>query len=647
MLETGRIPGPGVLARMTDAIAHRGPDDHGYSEHGTRDGRWHVAFGHRRLSILDLEGGHQPLADSRSGNEIVFNGEIYNYRALRAELELEGFEFSTRSDTEVVLAAYTRWGEACVRRLEGMFAFAIWDAKREGLFLGRDRFGKKPLFVTRIGSGIAFASEIKSLLQIPGVETSVNESAVWLYLGYRYVPGPMTLFESIFKLPPGCVATFISGRFTVERFYFPPDRQDATAVSVSQDPAREFARLFGDAVDKRMVCDVPFGAFLSGGIDSSAVVAMMTRYSDRPIETFSVGFQMDEYSELDHARHVAEHFGTNHHELVVTEQEMMSLLPELIGYRDAPVSEPSDIPIYLLSLHAARHVKMVLTGEGSDETLGGYPKHRFEPWVGAYQMLPGWVRRGLIPGIVSRLPYRFRRARTALQAMDLELPADRYPAWFGALPPDQRRRLAPGSAATSGLAACAGTRKLAEFLNEPFASTASSPLRQLLYFDQTSWLPDNLLERGDRMTMAASIEARMPFLDHHLVEFAASVPDRFRIRGNVTKFLLRESVRELLPRSILDRPKVGFRVPVNEWFKGPMREYLADSLTSNGSVTRRLYDRDELHRYIDEHVSGRVNHEKVLWTLLNLELWWQAQLGSGADSGVGRRLAEARSGGVC
>jgi len=359
-----------------------------------------------------------------------------------------------------------------------------------------------------------------------------------------------------------------------------------------------------------MVSDVPFGAFLSGGIDSSAIVALMSRHNSR-VRTFSVGFGEDRYSELPYAAEVARHFGTEHAEIVVAHRDLIEHLPQLVGFRDAPVSEPSDVPIYLLAREAARSVKMVLTGEGSDEILGGYPKHIAERYATGYQKLPRGLRRALIGPITHALPYGFRRAKTAVANLNIDDWRERYVRWFGALDRTERERLS--------VLRLNGTPRGAE---PPFdADPHNSALRRILYFDQTSWLPDNLLERGDRMTMAASIESRVPFLDHEFAAYVSSLPDGYRVRGWRGKWILRRACRRLLPDRILERPKVGFRVPVNEWFRADMRDYLRDHLQAGDSMTRQYYDSAALDQVVAEHLEGRQNHEKLLWALLNLEIW--------------------------
>jgi asparagine synthase (glutamine-hydrolysing) len=599
-----------ALLHMTAALAHRGPDDVGYFESTAAEGRVRVGLGHRRLSIIDLSTGHQPLGNADGSMQIIFNGEIYNFEALRQELGARGHLFRTRSDTETIVHAYEEWGTDCVSRLRGMFAFAIWDARRSRLFLARDRFGKKPLFIHSENGVLLFASEIKALLQFPGVVARVNESVLWDYFRYRYVPGPATLFAGIRKLMPGSWMLCDANGASEVRFYLPPDGTPLQAAPGCPDPVTPFLELLEESVRIRMISDVPFGAFLSGGIDSSAVVGLMARHSSLPVKTFSVGFAESAYSELSHARTIAELFRTEHHELVVSQDHLLEHLPALTRFRDAPIAEPSDIPIYLLAREARRTVKMVLTGEGSDEVLGGYPKHVYERYAGPYQHLPRWLRRGLIEPSIRALPYRFRRAKTAIANLGIESREQRMPRWFGALTDED----------------CATLLAIPPPLDGSQVETIcsvhdDSPLRAILFFDQTSWLPDNLLERGDRMTMGASIEARMPFMDHELAAFVSALPDAWRVRGFSTKYVLRVAMRRLLPRPILHRPKIGFRVPVNEWFRTSMRDYLCAHLLDACSRTRDYYRPEQLRRVLQEHLDGRHNHEKLLWCMLNLEIW--------------------------
>jgi asparagine synthase (glutamine-hydrolysing) len=610
IVNSGSTMDGATLGRMLRAIEHRGPDGHGAREYAAADGS-RVFLGHRRLAIIDPVGSPQPMCDDTAGLALTFNGEIYNFRELRERLKGVGHRFTRDSDTEVLLRAYQHWGPDVVEHLRGMYAFAVWDSHRQRLFLARDRFGEKPLFLREESDGIYFASEIKALLQLGKPRPEVNLSAVWDYLAFRYVPGPRTLFRGIRKLAPGTCATWEAGRLTERRYWVAPDRDPAPPNRANGEAVGEFLARLDESVKMQMVSDVPFGAYLSGGLDSSTIVALMTRHNTR-VKTFSVGFTEGAYSELEYAGEVARHFGTDHHELVVDSADLIQHLPKLVGFRDAPVTEPSDIPIYMLSKEASKSVKMVLTGEGSDEVLGGYPKHVFERFAQGYQQLvPGYIRHHLIQPLTQSLPYGFRRAKTAVTNLNIEDWPERYARWFGALNHRERDELTVLRVNGDGREAA-----------PPFDSDAkSSTLRRILYADQTSWLPDNLLERGDRMTMAASIESRVPFLDHQLAGYVSSLPDSYRVKGMKTKWILRQAGRSLIPEKILNRPKVGFRVPVNKWFQGPMKDYLREHLQGAGSKTRGYYDPQVLDRVVCDHVDGRQNHEKLLWALLNLEIW--------------------------
>lgn len=604
-----------LLRRMGLAIAHRGPDDMGFFEVLSSDARHRVGLVHRRLSIIDLSTGDQPIGNEDGSVQVMFNGEIYNFQALRDELIALGHTFATASDTETIVHAYEQWGHDCVHRFRGMFAFALWDANKDEMFFARDRFGKKPLFLYQRDGVLLFGSEIKALLAFPGVAVAADKDAVWDYFAYRYAPGPATLFEGIRKLQPGHSAIWKNGALSEQRWFTPADcAPPGASAALPADPVAAFLDKLDESVRIRMISDVPFGAFLSGGIDSSAVVALMSRHSAQPVKTFSVGFKEGGFSELAYAGDIARQFGTDHHELEVSVDQVIELLPDLVRFRDAPVAEPSDIPIYLLAKEARKTVKMVLTGEGSDEILGGYPKHVYERYARPYQRVPAWLRRGVIEPGIGALPYRFRRAKTAIVNLGLEAFDERMARWFGMMSDREREHLValrPSGRRTRELG-CGGD--------------SNTALRRILCFDQLSWLPDNLLERGDRMTMAASIEARMPFMDHDLAAFASTLPDHYRVRGHQTKWILREAMKQLLPAAILNRPKVGFRVPVNEWFRGQMKDYLYEHLTGAQSRTRDYYHPAALHQVLGEHVAGRQNHEKLLWSLLTLELWHRQYL---------------------
>jgi asparagine synthase (glutamine-hydrolysing) len=610
---TRSSPEEALLAPMLAALAHRGPDGAGQVSYTAARGQYQVVLGHRRLAIIDPVGAHQPMCDDEAGLGLTFNGEIYNFRELRAELEFHGYTFRRDSDTEVLLRAYQHWGTQCVHHLQGQFAFALWDARSERLFLARDRFGEKPLYLHQANGALYFASELKALLTLPHIPRDLDLSAVWDYLAYRYVPGPRTLFEAIGKLPPATAAVWHRGQLQETRYWTPPDKfpRSGTPGVGRRETLDGFLGQLSEAVRLQMVSDVPFGAFLSGGLDSSVIVALMKRYCSK-VKTFSVGFAGDRHDELGHAALVAREFGTEHHPMTVTHRDFIDYLPQLVACRDAPVSEPSDVAIYLLAREASRTVKMVLTGEGADEVLGGYRKHAAECLAWMYWSVPRRLRRALLAPLVQELPFRYRDMKIAVASLNCEDWRERYIRWFGALDFAGRREL-------SRLRV--HEREVRDDLPPFDAHPDTSPLRRILYFDQTSWLPDNLLERGDRMTMAASIEARVPFLDHKLVEFASTLPDHWRVDELRRKRVLREAARSVLPRVIRQRRKVGFRVPVDQWFAGGLRDYLFDHLRSADSLTRSYYHTAVLDRVLDEHTSGVQTHDKLLWTLLTLEIW--------------------------
>ena len=463
-----------TLARITNLMAHRGPDGAGYSLSETADGRFQIGLGHRRLSIIDIGGGHQPMSSEDGRFTVTFNGEIYNYLELREELLALGHRFRTTSDTEVLIEAYRAWDLAAISRFRGMFAFALWDPEAQRLVLARDAFGKKPLFLATRPGALLFGSEIEPLVQFPGFDRTFNVEALGHYLLNRYVPGPATFFRAVSKLQPGHYAVWKDGNLTITRYFTPPFASTVPDVTSFEEAVRMFDTTFDEAVQIRMRSDAPFGAYLSGGIDSSAVVATMVRHSSVPVRTFSVGFREAEYSELDHARVVAEQFGTDHHELVVEAGAFMDDWQTAVLRRGAPVSEASDIPIFMLSKLASRSVKMVLTGEGSDELMGGYPKHRAEPWVSLYQrFMPSVLHEQLISPLVRALPYGMRRVKVlALAAGERDL-VNRMRVWFGGISVKERER----HHGSGGLADAAGPLSV---LVEAFEPAADLVLRSNL-----------------------------------------------------------------------------------------------------------------------------------------------------------------------
>jgi asparagine synthase (glutamine-hydrolysing) len=599
-----------ALINLTDLLKHRGPDSAGYRIEEADGGRWQVALGHRRLAIIDLSpGGAQPMTDA-TGRQMIFNGEIYNYIELRDELRQHQAHFTSNSDTEVLLRGLEIWGLDVLPKLRGMFSFACWDPVKRELILARDPFGKKPLYMAELaGGGLVYGSELNAIAAFPGIDRSFDWDALPEYLVHRYVPGPNTFFRSIKKLAPGHLAIWKNGSLTIKRYYTPPFANPKTQRMSRQEAVSRFSDSLRESVRLRLRSDAPFGAFLSGGLDSATIVGIMSQELDAPVSTFSAEFHESEHSELPFARLVSKHFKTDHEEIVVPPSAVFDLLPGAVLHRGAPVSEPSDIPILLLSRQAAKKVKMVLTGEGSDELLGGYPKHKVEPWIARYQQLmPALLHDKLAAPLTARLPYAGRRAATVIRALSQRSPQSRMAVWFGAMSPRE---------AENFLARPMPARALDQF---PFSSQGS-PLKRTLFFDQTSWLPDNLLERGDRMMMAAGLEGRMPFMDTKLAEMVATFPDSILLNAKGGKAVLRHAVRDMLPAEILERKKVGFRVPVDEWFRTTLRDYLHDHLLGSDSHVRTLCDPDRLAQTLDEHSKRTRDHEKLLWALLNLEIF--------------------------
>jgi asparagine synthase (glutamine-hydrolysing) len=601
------------LAGAAGLLAHRGPDDTGFlAEPG-------VGFAFRRLSIVDVAGGHQPLANEDGTMWIVYNGEVYNHEDLRRELEALGHRFRTRSDTEAILHAYEQWDERCVERLRGMFALAIWDRKRRRLFVARDRLGIKPLYWARAGRAFVFASEAKALFAFPGVRRSVHLPGLVEHLTLRYAASPATLFEGIEKLSPAHHLTVDEGGPVARRYW---DVDWEPTITLGDDEAlEEIEQRLTESVRLRLMSEVPLGALLSGGVDSSLVVALAARLIPRPLQTFSVGFDAPgPYSELPFARRVAERFGTEHREIVVGAADVARELPRLAWHQDEPVSEPAAIPTFLVARLARETVTVVLTGEGGDELFAGYPKYAFDPLARRLAALPRPLRSLLLDRIADRLPFRFRKLQVVARSARFRDEAERLAAWFAGFTGTERARLlSPALRAHDHVAAAAFARALE-------ITRARRPLDRMLDVDRRLWLPDDLLMKMDKMAMAASVEARVPLLDHPLVEWAARLPARFKVRGGEGKVLLKRLARRLLPREVVDRPKVGFTVPLAPWFRGPLRGLLTDTLLSSTALGRGYYDEAVLRGYVAEHVEGRRDRSRELWTLLTLELWHRAYI---------------------
>lgn len=594
----GRPPELGIGQAMNAAIIHRGPDDDGFF----CDSR--ALLGMRRLSIIDIGGGHQPMHNADGSVQLVFNGEIYNYRELRDELIARGHAFYSQSDSEVIVQAYEAWGEACFERLNGMFAIALWDSRKQTLLLARDRFGEKPLYLADLGDRLAFASELKSLLAIPGFRAELDREALRGYVAFGYVPSPHCILQGVRKLEPAHFMRYVDGRCTTERYYH-LDFTPKTTLD-EREAKEELAHLLDQAVSSRLVSDVPFGAFLSGGLDSSVVVALMARHMSQPVKTFSIGFHEAEFNEMDDARRVARHLGTEHHDLVV-EPDAVALLHELVWHLDEPFADASALPTYLVSKLAREHVKMALSGDGGDEAFAGYGrylKYLKAERLGLLKPLAAGVAHAAAPFLPARHRRRLRRIGESLR---LRFP-DNYLSVVALTRADHANALL-GDEARHYRALAVDT-----------ATLPADPLDRILAIDFASYLPDDILVKVDRMTMAHSLESRAPLLDHRLVDFAAKLPMTMRIHDGRGKHLLREVAARWLPPDVLAKKKQGFAVPLAAWFRGPLRELAADLFASRAFRERGLVDAGTAERCLREHVAG-VDLSEPLWLVVCLELW--------------------------
>jgi asparagine synthase (glutamine-hydrolysing) len=602
---------------MAATMVHRGPDDEGIFVADA------IGLAHRRLSIVDLVTGHQPMTNEDGSLRIVFNGEIFNHADHRPGLEARGHVFATSSDTEVIIHLYEEYGARCVDYLRGMFAFAIWNQRTKELFLARDRLGVKPLYYVHADDGsLYFASEIKALLAAKAVRPALNVTAVPDYLANRATSGDATLFTGVLRLPPGHILRWRDGNIKIER-YWDVDRAGASENDgrSTADCIDEWRELFRTSIKLRLMSDVPLGMFLSGGIDSSAIAAVMSSMVAEPIRTFSVAFNDPEANELEYARMVARAFRTEHHEVLVEPSAFAAALPHLIWHEDEPLGHPASVPLYFVSQLARRHVKVVLTGEGSDELLAGYYRYRTTLANLAagriyHRFTTDGIRRsvrslaaGMVPDPIAR-----KLSRTFLwRTPDIEaLYFDNFSVFTRGMQQHLFSR---------NLWDQVGHANPYDAMRRVFdAPSAASVLQRLLYTDMKVYLHE-LLMKQDQMSMAASIESRVPFLDHKLVEFSAALPDRLKLHGWTTKYVLREAMKGLLPEAILRRRKMGFPVPLGRWFRSALRPLLDEFVTGRRAVARGLFQGNYLTRLVQEHMSGAADHTERLWALVNFEMW--------------------------
>lgn len=598
-----------IIINMIDTMNHRGPDGEGVYSNAN------VALGHKRLSIIDVEGSKQPLCNEDESIWITFNGEIYNYPELRKKLKARGHGFKTEGDTETLVHLYEDYGSEMVNHLQGMFAFAIWDVNKQTLFIARDRIGIKPLYYCTTQNSFIFASEIKALLQHPDVDASYRHESVWHYLTYRSVPAPDTLFENIYKLKPGHTLT-VTKDGCYNKLYWDIPLSDACDVSAaydryvagkSQDAVTdEVESLLLKSVKRRLISDVPLGAFLSGGVDSSLIVAMMSKLTGSQVKTYSVGFDNFSFSETPYAKTVSDQYKTNHHELILEEDFFAENLETATWMRDKPLSEPADVPLYLLARMASKDVKVLLSGEGSDELFAGYPKYAYDKFSPFFS----WMPSSVVNGIGKVLPSKMRRGEVAMRSLCEKNPINRWAQWFAPFTKSEKLKLF-------------GDRHVFEdpMIDYAFIAGNCSNLDAMLYVDCKLWLPENLLERGDSMTMAASVEARVPFLDHELIEHAFGLPGDIKVKAFTRKWQIKQIARKYLPDSIIGRRKVGFSLPLDQWFRGKLRDMCYDRICASDGISADIFNRQILQKILDEHMAGTKDNSLKIWTLLTLSIW--------------------------
>jgi asparagine synthase (glutamine-hydrolysing) len=613
----GRAVEKPVLKRLCDTLAHRGPDEEGYF---LRNG---TGLGQRRLSIIDLSTGRQPLGNEDGTVWVTFNGEIYNFQELRQRLEKAGHRFATHSDTEVIVHAYEQYGVECVRQFRGMFAFALWDERQRTLFLARDRVGKKPLFHTHAGGQFLFASELQALVQHPAVSRETDLTSIDDYLTYGYIPAPRTIYRGVFKLPPAhwLLLNADSGDTRMERYW---RLEYAPKLDLHPNEAAEgLLEVLTEAVRLRLIADVPVGALLSGGVDSSLVVALMSRLSSQPVRTFSIGFEEQEFNELPFARLVAQRYATDHHEFVVR-PNALEVLPKLIRHYGEPYADSSAIPSYYVAQLTRQHVKVALNGDGGDESFGGYERYLGSALADRYQRIPRLVRRALIEPVVALIPDRLGRRNRLRQAKRFlqqagHPTAERYLRWISTFRPAEKEALY--SAEFRDLTREYHGEAWLLDLFESIDRTGLTGIDALMAVDVQSYLPYDLLVKMDIATMANSLEARSPFLDHQVMEFAARLPVSLKVRGMTLKYLLKKVGRQLLPPQNLARRKMGFGVPVGHWMRHELRPILEEVLFSPGALQRGYFREDALRLLVRAHLEGSQDYSFHLWALVCLELW--------------------------
>ena len=601
-----------TLKRMNDSIRHRGPDDEGYY----RDAQASLAM--RRLSIIDLNTGQQPISNESGDVWVVYNGEIYNFKDIRVGLERRGHIFKTQTDTEVIVHAYEEYGDDCVQHFNGMFAIALWDLRNRKLFLARDRIGIKPLYYWKDHFKLVFASELKALILHPDVPRQIDLEALDLFLTLEYVPAPYTIYKGIFKLLPGHTLTVENGAVKIRQYWDVPYQP----VSQSEaECAEALSSLIDEAVRIRLMSDVPLGAFLSGGIDSSTVVGYMSQNMSEPVQTFSIGFEDDTYDEVPYANSVAKHFGTNHH-VEILRPDIVSLVEQLVPHHDEPFADTSIFPTYLVSKLARQKVKVVLSGDGGDELFAGYDTYIAEKMDRYYGRLPGTLRQQVLPKIAEWLPPQpakkglINKVKRMIEGGALN-PSLQHTRWMMFLNSSEKNALYQ-----SDLRKILSDNVTAEYLGGYFELAGQfDKLAQQQYVDIKTYLADDILTKVDRMSMATSIEARVPLLDYHIVEFAMNLPPHMKLNGSRTKSILRNAVQRLVPDLVLEKPKQGFSIPMKHWLKTSLKPMMIDLLSKDSLYQHGYFDYQTVSKWIQEHLDGHTNHSHRLWSLMVFELW--------------------------
>ncbi len=608
---------PALLKRMTDTIRYRGPDDEGFFSDGE------INLGMRRLSIIDLTGGRQPLFSEDRNIATVVNGEIYNFKEVRSELEKRGHAFASRTDVEVIAHGYEEFGTGIFPRIKGMFAVALWDAEKHALILARDRMGEKPLFYAKAGDNLIFGSEIKALLAHPAIRKEINPEALSLYMTYEYVPAPLTMYKNIFKLKAGHVLTFQNGSLAAVPYWeFPPAPQGTIRFD---DAAHTLDTLLENAVRTQLVADVPLGVFLSGGIDSSTIAYYARKHFSGPLQTFSIGFSDRSFDESAYARAVAQHLGTEHHEAIFSEHELLDLIPSLQTRLDEPFADPSLFPTYLLASFAKTKVTVALAGDGGDELLLGYPTFQARRLFGWYFHLPRPIRHYLMHPLIQRLPTSFANITFEYGLKRLDLSAA-YPSlmrdliWIGAFTPQEKRNLF-----AEGFFPPRMPDNTFAPLERIFAAHSPHPLfNQISMGYLGTYLTDDILVKTDRASMYTSLEARNPFLDPAVVEYILSLPPSYKMRGVTTKYILKKIMENRLPYAVLHRKKKGFGIPVAHWLLTELRPLVQELLLDSHAIQRQgIFNSAFIQKVWREHEARTRNNRKPLWTLIMFQLWYK------------------------